>query len=631
MMLSDEQQYIVDTWTTDGGAMLVSASAGSGKTRVLSESVRRLLDFSPKEKFRILCLTFTNKAAEEMQDRLKIVKGIKGRAFINTIHAFGLDVIKAYRHELGYIDMPHIVEKDADRKDILKKVFLQSPILEPYFMHLAENSQENSLEVHQKKILTNSLVWISNQKKKLIFLDDDATEYNGWKQEHFHLYKLYSQHLRNQNLIEFDDILLLAWKLLSIPSVASIYQRLYRYVLVDEAQDLNFTQYQIIKVLCGENIRNILMVGDANQAIHGYAGASKEYMFTEFVLDFSAKQAKIEKNYRSSQTVLNIANTIIKSTLNDSKNQFFKGIGEIHSFANENEEAQWIVNKITKLLNLNSGEFDGSVTLDKIAVLARNRFVFSSLINVLDNSILSSRYLLKKGTDSLQPESILMKFFDLGMRVICNPKGDVYQRQLLSLARLDFTKNKHTTGLEFLKKQKLSIYPQLINAWEAIDKSHSNFPKALDMLLENQSEIDDKEREYAQKDIEEWRAAWKKYITNTPPNTRTLADFRRYTVMGFNKTHSTTEQLTLATVHTSKGLEFDIVFLMGMTEGTFPDYRAKTQQALDEEKNNAYVAVTRAKRHIYITYPRQKRMPWDADHVQKKSRFICKLYESKHE
>ncbi len=170
--LSEEQQIIVDTWTANGGAMLVSASAGSGKTRVLTESVRRLLEDSPKERFRILCLTFTNRAAEEMRERLKTVKGIRERIFINNIHAFGLGVLKAYRHELGYTDMPHIIEKDTDRKDVLKNVFLQSPILEPYFMQIPARSQDTKIESHQKRILTNSLSWISRQKKQLIFIDD---------------------------------------------------------------------------------------------------------------------------------------------------------------------------------------------------------------------------------------------------------------------------------------------------------------------------------------------------------------------------------------------------------------------------------------------------------------------------
>ncbi|MDM8516353.1 ATP-dependent helicase [Desulfobacterales bacterium HSG16] len=629
--LSEEQRIIVDAWTENGGAMLVSASAGSGKTRVLTESVRSLLENAPKERFRILCLTFTNRAAEEMQERLKSVKGIKERAFINTIHAFGLNVLKAYRHELGYIDIPHIIEKEIDRKDVLKNVFLQSPILEPYFMQNPAGSPSN-LENHQKKILRNSLEWISKQKKQLVFIDDEVSSYNGWQYKHLHLYKIYNQYLRNQNLIEFDDILLLAWLLFSKPSVVSIYRRLYRYVLVDEAQDLNFSQYQVIKTLCADVIRNVLMVGDGNQAIHGYAGADKKYMFSAFVQDFGAKQRSINSNYRSSRAVLEFANTIIHSDVQNPQIQYFEGIAEVHSFADENNEAMWIIEKIEHLLDMKSPEFEGSVMLNKIAILARTRFVFNKLIEQLDaNNFL---YTLKKGPEGLTAESTLMKIFDLGTRIVANPQGEVYSQQLITIL------NCHSSpaiygGLEFLDNLKSKIkskeinslsYDILLQSWSLIDKNISNFLSALDLIENKLSDIENEnERSNAQNDITEWRTAWSKYIRNTPANSKSLADFRRYTAMGFSKLSMTNDQLTLATVHTSKGLEFDIVFLIGMTEGTFPDYRAKTEHALEEEKNNAYVAITRARRHIYISYPRKKMMPWKAENKQVKSSFLKEL------
>ncbi|MDM8524363.1 ATP-dependent helicase [Desulfococcaceae bacterium HSG8] len=636
--LSEEQQIIVDTWTANGGAMLVSASAGSGKTRVLTESVRGLLENSPKERFRILCLTFTNKAAEEMRERLKTVKGNRERTFINTIHTFGLDVLKAYRHELGYTVMPHIIEKETDRKDVLKNVFLQSPILEPYFMQIPADSQITNIESYQKRILSNFLAWISRQKKQLVFIDDEVSSYNNWKSEHLHLYKLYNQYLRNQELIEFDDILLLAWLLLSKPAVASVYRRLYRHVLVDEAQDLNFTQYQVIKTLCADVIRNVLMVGDGNQAIHGYAGADKKYMFSAFVQDFGAKQLSIRSNYRSSRAVLEFANTIIHSDVQNPQIQHFEGIAEVHSFADENDEATWILEKTEQLLGIESPEFEGAVTLNKIAILARNRFVFNRLIEKLDKSNLA--YTFKKGTEALTAESTLMKIFDLGTRLVANPQGEVYFQQLIAVSDCH-PLSATSGGLELLDNLKSEIkskdisslsYDILLQSWRLIDKKISNFSSALDLIESKLTDIENEnERSNAQNDITEWRLAWSEYIRNTPANNKSLADFRRYAAMGFGKTAVTDNQLTLATVHTSKGLEFDIVFLMGMTEGTFPDYRAKTRQALEEERNNAYVAITRAKRHIYISYPRKKMMPWNEEKIQHKSRFLNELPISDHE
>lgn len=619
--LSDEQQHIVKTWTTEGEAMIVEAPAGSGKTRVLTECVRVILEQTPKEKFRILCITFTNKAAEEMQERLAQVKGIKDRVFIGTIHGFGLSILKAYRHELGYEEMPHIVEREYDKKEILKKVFDQSSILE--------------LNEKDEIVLTNSLKWISERKRELVFLDNEVTEYSDWDFKDVHLYKEYNNQLRNQNLIDFDDILLLAWHILSEkPHIASLYQRLYKYVLVDEAQDLNFAQYQLIKVFCGDNIKNILMVGDENQAIYGYAGASKDYMFKHFMEDFSAKSEKIVFNYRSSKKIIELANQIMpKNTKN--VEQHFEGVAEICEFKDELAEAEWIINKIKELLTISSDEFEGQVTLEKIAVLARNRFVFKKLQECLDkDQELSNQYSLKKGADTLTPESNFMKLFDLGTRLLTNRYGDVYLNQLVSLLKINHKNisNHSQNGLELLTsfRDKLSdnspvthiIYGYLLESWKNLHESINRFYHILDGMKKHTEDLVEDERDLAQKDIEEWRGAWDSYVRNVPANSKSLADFRRYTAMGFNKSNQVNRGLTLATIHTVKGLEFDIVFLMGMNQGTFPDYRSLQGKALEEEKNNAYVAITRAKRYIYITYPKRKMMPWGSEKEQERSQFL---------
>ncbi len=246
---------------------------------------------------------------------------------------------------------------------------------------------------------------------------------------------------------------------------------------------------------------------------------------------------------------------------------------------------------------------------------------------------------LKKGAEGLTAESTLMKIFDLGARLVANPQGEVYLQQLCVI--LDCHPLPATSGgLEFLDSLKSEIkskditsssYNILLQSWRVIDKKVSNFSSALDLIESKLTDIENEnERSNAQNDITEWRSAWSEYIRNTPANNKSLADFRRYTAMGFSKAAVTNNQLTLATVHTSKGLEFDIVFLMGMTEGTFPDYRAKTRQASEEEKNNAYVAITRARRHIYISYPRKKMMPWNAEKKQSKSRFLNELSISDH-
>jgi len=637
--LSDEQQFIVNEWTENGGAMIVSAPAGSGKTRVLTESVRRILEESPKEKFRVLCMTFTVKAAEEMQERLKTVRGIKDRAFINNLHTFGLGVLKSYKHELGYTEMPHIIENINDQKAILREVFAENPDLNQFLMQMDEKNR--------KKQITKALDVIGKAKKKLIFIDVDYFQYeleNHSEDDHkwLFMYKDYNDRLRNQNLIDYDDMLLLAWRILTEkPHIARIYQRLYKYVLIDEGQDLSYAQYQLIKALCGDKIKNILMIGDRNQSINGFSGADKKYMFEYFKNEFNAVEKEIIQNYRSSKSVLKAANLIIAGKHQINENQHFEGNMQPMEFGDERQEAEWIINKIHEALTWNSEEFEGKVTLEKIAVLARNRYVFNELKKTLDeDESLKNNYFLKQGNEPLKPESNFMKIFDLGTRIVTNPNGKVYLRSLynvLKIKKQDFPSNGiDKTGLEILTDLKNYIpennnidtptYSVLIDAWTRLNDNIKHFTTILDDLKMHTDNLDEKERANAMLDIEEWQRAWKKYIRNSSASHKSLADFKRFIVLGYTKTQKG-EGLTLATVHTTKGLEYDIVFLMGMCDGTFPDYRANTPQAIEEERNNAYVAVTRAKRHLYITYPKNKMMPWGSSKFQQKSRFIKPIFE----
>lgn len=637
--LSNEQALIVNEWTTNGGAMIVEASAGSGKTRVLTESVRKIIEETPYERFRVLCLTFTVKAANEMSERLEGIN--EKRVFINNLHAFALSILQAYRNELGYKEMPHILEREDDRKAILNNVFLETPELQNFYAQVPEN-YTLSLAQYQNKLLSEYLNWISEQKRNLVFLDSETFEYEDWNEKRTILYKSYNDELRNQNLIDFDDILLLAWKILIDKSfVARLYQRLYHYVLIDEGQDLNYAQYQFIKTLCGDTIKNVLIVGDSKQAINSYAGADKKYMFEYFKHDFKAKKEEIKYNYRSSKNILEAANLILKNNQIPA-NQKFEGFVDTVVFEHETDEAQWIINKIKEALTWNSEEFEGKVTLDKIAVLARNRFVFNELTEQLNNDeVLANQFYLKKGADALSPESDFMKIFDLGTRIVTNPNGKVYLNSLYNLLKI---KNvvlngvADASGIEILKYLKSYLtekspirsidYAALLESWEDLEKGINFFKPTLEKLKIHAEKLEkDEEKNYAILDIKEWQDAWTTYRQTSASSNKNLADFRRFTALGFAK-NTKEGGLTLATVHTTKGLEYDIVFLMGMCEGTFPDYRANTDKKLDEERNNAYVAVTRAKRHIYITYPKNKMMPWGSSKPQQISPFVKPIFES---
>ncbi len=615
--LSDEQKQIA-YYNEGEGALLVEAGAGSGKTRILTERVRYLLT-QKSEKFSVLCLTFTNKAAEEMQERLSDVPKIKERSFIGTIHAFCLELLNSRRHELGFSEMPHIFEREEDRKKTIESVLLENPIFKDSYDGLDLKQKEN--------FLNQSLVFISKVKRDLIVLDDDKLEFSGWDAEKLWLYKLYNQCLRNQNVMDYDDILLYAYRILTErPAISNLYRRIYKYILIDEAQDLNFAQYHIIKALCGDTYKNLMMVGDPNQAIYGFNGSDKNFMQIDFVHDFQAERKIIAKNYRSSKSVLEFARKI-KSDV-EIGNNYFSGEAKVYEFEDEDREAEWVISRVKELSAqkiYREKEIEEEVTLEDIAVLARNRFVFKKLAEKLQqDDMLKENFYFKRNVNGFENTSDLMKLFDLGTRVIANPSDVLHFSQIFSELNTVFPDTadsiKTLLTLDNLTDQpKLKIVTQ---AWSILNQNQSQFLRAIQSIEKQIDILSDDEKAFVMFDISEWKKVWNCYLRSSTPDSVSLSHFRRFLAVGNNQNDRKKQCLMLATVHAVKGLEFHSVFLIGMTQGIFPDYRAKNTKTLDEERNNAYVAITRAKRQLYITYPKKKLMPWGDIKAQELSVFI---------
>jgi len=624
--LSEEQQKALEAFIKDKKAVLVEASAGSGKTRILTECVRRLITEEKDKFFSVLCLTFTNKAADEMKERLKDIPKFKERTFIGTFHEFCLErILKVRRHEIGLEQLPHIFD-DNDRRKILVQVFLENSAFEEDYQHLESKKQEQKL--------TDYLKLISEAKRELV--RQPEKEKPNWNYKEHLLYKEFNERLQSQNAMDYDDILLYGHRILtSREANASLYRRQYRYILVDEAQDLNYAQYQIISAICGETHKNVMLVGDSKQAIYGFNGASSDFMKVNFKNDFNPEIIKVENNYRSSNAVLALANSVRKN--GGIGQNYFEGQKEILPFENEEKEAKWIIEKIKHWLNKGVYEEEGKelkeeIKLENMAVLARNRFIFKELITQLENDEqLKNQFYLKKGLDKFVPTSTLIKVFNLGLRVFVNPSDVLHFNQILNelgLSNLE-TNQKINLLLSLNQKNTTKINQKqldfLVNeCWQPLNKDYKLLGKILEKL---QSTIQDttffeseKEREMIASEIQEILSYWKDFIRSMSYDNQTLQNFLFFLAM--NGSNKTQKGLTLATVHTVKGLEYEIVFLMGMNEGVFPDYRAKTEFQKEEERNNAYVAITRAKRCIYITYPLNRKMPWGTDKKQEKSSFL---------
>lgn len=634
LKLSPMQKRIVENTE---GPMLVKASAGSGKTRVLTERVRYLLE-EKKGRFKIMALTFTNKAAEEMKERLENLPDLSRRTYIGTIHSFCLEVIRNQGAAIGIKQMPHILESSSDRKKVIQNVFESNSRLERV---LKEYNNDDS-----KKLFQRCLDYIIGIKRGLYLHGIDESNFK--KEEYQILYEQYQNLLVSQNTIDFDDLLLLAYRIfVERPEIAELYRRLYRYICIDEAQDLTFAHYKIIKTICGDSHRNVLMVGDPNQAIYGFNGSDTRFMLKHFLADFQAETVDLKDNYRSSRAVIRMANAITPGAINID-NSMIDGISEIKDFDDEDCEAQWVLEKIKTLLAEKSHkDIEGEINLQKISVLARNKYVFKKLDTLLVKNEIPFYY--KKTGEQFESESDMMRMFELGLRVIINKLNDIHYFQIAMLLKIDEPPERtFKTGLEKLRALRAMIgekelseqYDILLHSWEILEKNEEKFKASLDNIDKYARSAIEVDKENGANDsdlirisqmaliisdIETWSLLWERFRRKVSRDERTLQNFRNSIALGVIQVNQGNDGLALATVHSAKGLEFDIVFLMGMTEGTFPDYRALRSRgrAMEEEKNNAFVAVTRSKRLLYVTYPKNKEMPWGDIKVQQASRFIA--------
>jgi len=585
-------------------SIYVKASAGSGKTRVLTERVRYLLSQTDKK---ILALTFTNKAGEEIKERLSDIENINEKTFIGTFHSFCQTILENRIHLLGYKEMPHIFENVDDRLELIEKSIQQIPSFASSYVEQDKKKQ--------KDFRYRALNFISEMKRDSIIDIESHTE----DEDTILLYREYQDILRTQNAIDYDDLLSLAFQIFKeFPKIASLYRRSFFAICIDEAQDLNNAQYQFLRALTKNELKKVMMVGDPNQAIFHFNGSSPDYMDKEFVKDFNPQIIELTENYRSSKAVLKAANKLIPNT--ESIERIAKeGVFKLYKVANENSEAKWVINKINEIISSKTNnEIEGEISYEKIAVLARNKYLFKSLEEEFQKINLPYYYKMTPG--ALKFESKIMQIFDLALKIKLNPADNLHLIRLLKLLSLNLENNIELS--EIINQLEESEQKQIVELVKSLDVSGSNFIKSIEDYKKQITESNDNEKQMIFNDIDELLKHWHIYAKNT--DNKSLHQFKN--AMALGKTHPLTEHkgITLSTVHTMKGQEFDIVFIIGMDDETFPDYRAVRVGGVEltQEKNNLYVAFTRAKRWLYVTYPGQRRMPWGDTKRRNISRFL---------
>jgi len=622
MSLSAQQTKIVTASINQ--PIQVLASAGSGKTRVLTERIRYILGSTRKDG--IIALTFTNKAADEMMSRLSDIEEISERCWIATVHAVAQRVLEQYGHTIGLPSELHIYERDQDRKTIFLQSLRESGIdIDSFF-----NTSNSLSGKTRESIIRNYMENFSIIKRELLNKEEIKNKYQN--ERHFlAIFQSYQDSLIESGGIDFDDILVYAHRILLDQSwCARIYRAKYKHLCVDEAQDLNKAQYEFLKALCGDDLKSIFMVGDPNQMIYGFNGSSHDYLCKNFIHDYQPEQYRLRENFRSSKAVIHLANQLKPGSQIES-DFVLDGRLQCSALDNEQEEALWVCDKIRELLKEKTHpEIEGDISLEKMVVIARNRFVFKCLQEELQRQNIN--FSQNNSERHIEPFSTFGHVLDLGIRIRLNNKDWVDGKKLCTALKISYPKEWGTENLleslaEEARKSDIpfpNIQADLLIALQNLEIEEPRLPKlcrAFERLLSEQepNEFPD-ELERSLQELQEFEKRWITFKRKGLGDS--LLSFRNAMALGQLSDDYNPLDLTLSTVHTMKGLEKDIVFLIGMCEGVFPDYRATSEESLDEERNSAFVAITRSRRWLYITYPRYREMRWGDVKAQKASRFI---------
>jgi len=575
------------------GALLILAGAGSGKTKTITTRLAYLLSLGI-DPANTLTLTFTNKAAKEMRERaLKLIKfNIPSPPLLVTFHKFGLMFLKLYIHMLNRNNNFVIIDAE-DQKKILKNI---SSDLPPAFMSKEISRYKNSF------LTPDEVYALANE--------------NIYKQMAF-IYEKYQNYLLDNNLVDFDDLILLTFEILDKnKDLATEISNKYKYIMVDEYQDTNNIQLLLLKKLCLTH-NNICVVGDDDQSIYGFRGANHNNIL-EFEKEFNAKVITLEINYRSTNQILKAANNLIQFNKKRYNKKLISAIGdgkEVEIIENYNEmaEAELIAKKIQNLINK-------GVNPKEIAILYR--------INALSRSIESGLrqykipYKLVGGMRFYEREEIkdLISYLRLAVnedddysfkRIINKPRRSIGKTSIEKLEKLkssSFMKFLKENEIDFLPKKARSSIKEFIILIERIKNAPlEEIPEILEEINFSKSYKDDDKK----RNIEEF------YGLLRDKRELSLKEFLNELSLENDQDYIADSLINVMTIHASKGLEFEHLFVIGMEEGFFPLSDAN----IEEERRLAYVAITRAKKELTLSYAKSRFIRGKRSHLQR-SRFL---------
>jgi DNA helicase II / ATP-dependent DNA helicase PcrA len=603
--LSPEQLGVA---THVDGPMLVVAGPGSGKTRVLTERIRHLLTSVPGH-FRVLALTFTNKAAEEMKERLADLGQERERAFIGTMHGFCLEVLTERGKFVGVDGAPNIFEQFKDRREVLEKAIEEDRFLSDE-LELIDDPKERRRRVDK---WLSSISYAKSHPITCAVIEDEEIR---------RVVDAYDAGMRASNAYDFDDLLLLTYRLLvDNPKLGDIYRRLYKFVCIDEAQDMNEAQYAVICALCGETHRNLMMVGDPRQSIYGFNKSGPEYM-DRFATEFNAKRIELTANYRSSRAVVEFAQTLDSGYMVHQQLPLPGSVAILRG-DDEKREAQLIADELERLFAEGHEDVEGGVQPSKCAVLGRTRY---ALLAIEEEFRARGLEFYKRLSANHENESELAEDFLVALRILANSKDRLHLAMLAKRWRVpesavsaDFLSNLGAMASSSQEPRCAAVRDAIAAAAKNPDRI--NLMPALAALKDYADTLPEADRLPIYEDVAVMTQEWDQFL-RTATGAKSLAAFLSSKALGATQ-KSARDGVALLTVHSSKGLEFDVVFMAGMADGVFPDYRATGAKERAEEARNAFVAATRSRRLLYLTYPVTRVMPWGDVRRQRPSPFLA--------
>ncbi|MBO5446111.1 ATP-dependent helicase [bacterium] len=597
---TDLNQAQLEAVTSKEGPILVIAGAGSGKTKTLTYRVARLIEDGIKPE-NILLLTFTKKAAAEMLSRATLVLDDRCEKVAGgTFHSFANIILRKYSQLLKLKNNFTILDK-TDCEDIISHIVGQLyPKKEKRFP-----KKNTILEIYSKSV--------NKETPTKQIIEDEFPQFAHCQDQIIEIHKAYVGYKRENSVLDYDDLLLYVKLLLeNNESLRKTLSNQYQYIMVDEYQDTNTLQADVIKLLASEH-NNIMAVGDDAQSIYSFRGANYRNILDFPKLFDGTRIIKLEQNYRSTQNILNLTNTIISRA----KEKFAKTLfSEIQSpvmpalicAKNTQMEADFICQRILELL-------DEDVSLSDICVLARNsRMSYSLEIELSKHAIPYQKFGGPKFMETAHIKDVVAH-----LRVIINPDDIISLNRILLLLKgvgaatvnniMPVIKGQLNPDVKLLPSNKAtSIVPML----KTLDKLRNTIAtkKPSDIVEEvinyYQPILKDKYDDFSkrEKDLDHFQ-----YLAGQYSN---LEDFISdmaleppdASVEGMYKRNSDDEALTISTIHSAKGLEWDSVFIIGAVDGRFPSaYSFNSEEEMDEELRLMYVATTRAKNNLYITYP----------------------------